>query len=161
MALLLIYSIELVLIITPSIMWRSAIIHLFTSDEEVVEIVTGLIPLLRLMTIGIASSAFNGITKQKYSLYLYRLYISCVAYLVLAMPMTYGLAFRTSLDLHGIWIGNCTGGLFYAIASLVNLCHVDWHVESRKGSKRAFSMATDLVEPLLEDIIDDCLINKC
>ncbi|OBZ68673.1 putative transporter C11D3.06 [Grifola frondosa] len=111
--------------------------YIFSDDDAVVHLVSKVMPLVASFQIadGLAGSC-GGVLRGQGRQHLGAIF-NLVAYYVLALPMGIALAFRTSLGLQGLWIGQVVA-LFivgmgeYAVVWL----GTDWDREVQQGIER-------------------------
>jgi MATE family multidrug resistance protein len=82
---------------------------LFTSDQDVIELVAGIMPLVAVMQLfdGMAAMAhglLRGIGRQHFGGY-----ANLLSYYLVALPISFGLAFGLNWRLEGLWIGVTIG----------------------------------------------------
>ncbi len=75
------------------------------------------------------------------------------------MPLAYVFAFKTNLDIYGIWLGLFSGVFTTSIIFLVTLHRIDWNLQATLARARALSdgMSTPMPTsetPSLESVID-------
>ncbi|EPQ52991.1 MOP flippase [Gloeophyllum trabeum ATCC 11539] len=116
---------------------RNVFGYIFSDDQAVVTLVSKVMPLVASFQVadGLAGSCggvLRGLGRQRVGAL-----FNFVAYYVLALPMGISLAFRTSLGLQGLWIGQVVG-LFIVGLGLYGVVWLktDWELEVRKGIER-------------------------
>lgn len=129
-------------LVTVLLIWRQELAGLFSSDEEITEVLSHLIPIMCVFLVSDASVAtaggiFRGIGKQKWILS-----INMFGSWILAMPVAGCLAFKTSLGIYGLWWGMSVGVLFSAFAcQFVLNWRIDWDSECSKAEQRLSFMS--------------------
>lgn len=111
------------------VLWslRNLLPGLFTNDREVEAIVSGVLPLLASFQFFDALAAccngmLRGLGRQEFGGYL-----QVFAYYVLALPVSFGLAFGAGWDLIGLWTGVSIGMAMVCVVELIYLNKVDWN----------------------------------
>jgi Na+-driven multidrug efflux pump len=97
------------------LIWREGIGHLFSSDDEVAEIVSTTIPTLCSKTWadgteGVTSGTFSTVGRQSW-----KFWTSLVEYCFIGLPLAFYFAFQTSLGVNGLWLANLILANCYAI----------------------------------------------
>lgn len=115
---------------------RSKFGYLFTSDDQVVELVSHIMPLCAVFQIadgisGICGGVIRGIGRQSFAAY-----INIISYYVIALPVGYYLSFVRDWDLAGLWIGLTLALFSVATCYLIYLSFVNWYDEVRKAQAR-------------------------
>lgn len=132
--------------------WREGIGHLFSSDDEVAEIVSTTIPILCSKTWadgtdGVTSGTFSAVGRQSWMFW-----TSLVEYCFIGLPLAFYFAFQMSIGVNGLWLANSILANCYAITCLLLLfCRIDWNRECQHTKRRmpTLDFADDLSEPLL------------
>ncbi|KAF7558732.1 hypothetical protein G7046_g5433 [Stylonectria norvegica] len=109
---------------------------LFTNDEDVIVIVAKVLPLVSVMQVfdGLASGAhgiLRGIGKQSIGGP-----ANLIAYYVISLPISLGLAFGLGLKLEGLWAGVTVGLIVVASIEYTYLFYVDWDGAAREAAAR-------------------------
>jgi MATE family multidrug resistance protein len=144
------------IVISLLLCWRIELGKLFSNDDEVSNVVSRLIPIMCVFLINDASVAtsggvFRGLGRQKWILR-----INLFGSWILAMPVAYCLAFKTNLEVYGLWWGMSVGVIFSAITCqyILNF-QVKWQRECRNAAERLssihFTDRSSSAEPLLHD----------
>eukprot|EP00804_Cyclotella_cryptica_P027763 CCRYP_009191-RA/>CCRYP_009191-RA protein AED:0.07 eAED:0.07 QI:1484/1/1/1/0/0/3/663/517 len=129
------------MVISVLLCWRIELGKLFSNDYQVSNVVSGLIPIMCVFLINDASVAtsggvFRGLGRQKWILS-----INLFGSWILAMPVAYCLAFKTSLEVYGLWWGMSVGVIFSAITCQFILNYqVKWQRECRNAAERLSSI---------------------
>lgn len=111
--------------------------YLFSDDEAVVALVSKVMPLVASFQVadGLAGSC-GGVLRGQGRQHLGAVF-NLVAYYVLALPMGVSLAFKTSLGLQGLWIGQVVALFIVGIGEYLTVwLGTDWDKEVRKGIER-------------------------
>mmetsp|Transcript_569 Transcript_569/g.1125 ORF Transcript_569/g.1125 Transcript_569/m.1125 type:complete len:526 (-) Transcript_569:64-1641(-) len=126
------------------ILWPCADIlaSVFSSDEEVVHLVSQLIPISCVFMMGDAIQAtnggvFRGLGRQKIVLWL-----NILGFWMLAVPIGAVLTFAVGLGVFGLWWGMVVGIYLSSIFGLWLLSRVDWDHEAKKTLKRLSTIAS-------------------
>ncbi|SAL94967.1 hypothetical protein [Absidia glauca] len=114
------------------IVTRSWFGYMFTSEEDVVERVSAILPLCALFQIadgaaGVSSGIIRGLGRQKVAAYL-----NVFAYYAVAAPIGYVLTFKLDWNLTGLWTGLTIALFLSAALQVIFLYIVDWHSEAKK-----------------------------
>jgi MATE family multidrug resistance protein len=111
--------------------------YLFTSDRQVAQLVTDVLPLVAVFVFadniaGVADGALNGLGKQHVGAW-----CNLASYYVFALPIGFWLCFRHSWALKGLWAA-LAGALIGAslIAVVILLCS-DWKKEAARAEERS------------------------
>ncbi|KAG1812869.1 MATE efflux family protein [Suillus subaureus] len=111
--------------------------YIFSDDEDVVRLVSKVMPLVASFQIadGLANSC-GGVLRGQGKQHLGAMF-NLVAYYILALPIGITLAFKTGLGLQGLWIGQVIG-LFTVGLSEYGMVWLgtSWDREIQKGIKR-------------------------
>ena len=105
---------------------RSVIPRLFTSDKEVIAIVSDVIPVMAAFQL-FDSLACNcngilrGLGRQEIGGY-----VQLIAYYGVAMPISIGTAFGTQWKLHGLWAGVATALFLVSLVEGILIYRIDW-----------------------------------
>lgn len=111
--------------------------YIFSDDEDVVRLVSKVMPLVASFQIadGLANSC-GGILRGQGRQHLGAMF-NLVAYYILALPIGITLAFKTGLGLHGLWIGQVIGLFTVGLSEYgVVWLGTNWDREIQKGIKR-------------------------
>lgn len=105
---------------------RGLLPTLFTDDAEVIDIVSGVLPLLAAFQFFDATAAccngmLRGLGRQEFGGYL-----QVFAYYVLALPVSFALAFGASWKLVGLWTGVSVAMALVVVVELIYLRYVNW-----------------------------------
>ncbi|OAP64907.1 hypothetical protein AYL99_00879 [Fonsecaea erecta] len=100
--------------------------HLFTSDPEVVRIVSDILPLCAAFQLFDALAAncngiLRGLGRQEFGGY-----VQLFCYYVFAMPISFGTAFGAGWGLWGLWTGVALALGLVALIEFVYLARTDW-----------------------------------
>ncbi|KAG2219286.1 hypothetical protein INT45_011301 [Circinella minor] len=116
---------------------RHSYSYLFTSDEEVAQAVSTVIPIFALsqtvnMFRALSTGVLQGLGRQKVTAI-----TSFISYFIISIPLCYVFAFTLRGGLFGLWAGQSVGYLVYTlIQTLYILLKVNWSVESQRAQKR-------------------------
>ncbi|KAG0698195.1 MATE efflux family protein [Suillus ampliporus] len=111
--------------------------YLFSDDEDVVRLVSKVMPLVASFQIadGLANSC-GGVLRGQGRQHLGAMF-NLVAYYILALPIGITLAFKTGLGLQGLWIGQVIGLFIVGLSEYgVVWLGTNWDREIQKGIKR-------------------------
>ncbi|KAI0311917.1 MOP flippase [Amylostereum chailletii] len=111
--------------------------YMFSDDDEVVGLVSKVIPLLASFQVadGLAGSC-GGVLRGQGRQHLGAMF-NIIAYYVLALPLGISMAFRYNLGLQGLWIGQVVALFIVGIAEYyVVWLGTDWEWEVQKGAER-------------------------
>ncbi|KAI8984097.1 mate-domain-containing protein [Mycotypha africana] len=118
------------------LLFRHVWAYLFTSDEEVVQIVTQMLPLVALFVVadnmaGVADGVLNGMGRQHVGAW-----CNLASYYLSALPIGLYLCFKCGWWLSGLWTA-LAGSMFVAAAVTVLVVLVaNWKKEAEKAEKR-------------------------
>ncbi|RGP80417.1 mate efflux family [Fusarium longipes] len=109
---------------------------LFTKDEDVIELVAAVMPIVSVMTVfdGIAAGAhglLRGIGKQSIGGP-----ANILSYYALSLPVSLTLAFGLGWKLDGLWIGVTCGTISVASIEYIYLFRTDWHKAAEEAAIR-------------------------
>ncbi|OAA61439.1 Multi antimicrobial extrusion protein [Cordyceps fumosorosea ARSEF 2679] len=109
---------------------------LFTNDEDVIALVAQVIPAVAVMQVfdGLSAGAhglLRGIGKQAIGGP-----INLVAYYLVSLPLSIGLAFGAGLKLEGLWIGVTAGLMIVSSIEYVYLWKTDWSKAADEAADR-------------------------
>jgi MATE family multidrug resistance protein len=109
---------------------------LFTNDEKVIAMAAELLPLIAFMQIfdslsAAANGLLRGIGKQAIGGP-----ANLVAYYVIALPISLGLAFGLDWKLQGLWTGVTVGLAIVSTFEFIYLSKVDWHQAANEAEDR-------------------------
>lgn len=115
---------------------RSLLPGLFTDDSEVIEIVSGLLPLLAASQFFDALAAccngmLRGLGRQEFGVYL-----QVFAYYILALPVSFVPAFGAGWGLIGLWTGVSIAMALVGFVELIYLSKVDWNRAVEEATAR-------------------------
>ncbi|KAG8221086.1 MOP flippase [Butyriboletus roseoflavus] len=108
--------------------------YLYSNDEDVVRLVSKVMPLVASFQIadGLANSC-GGVLRGQGRQHL-GAFFNIIAYYVLALPIGITLAFRQHIGLQGLWIGQVIGLFIVGISEYGVICFgTDWDDEVQKG----------------------------
>lgn len=111
--------------------------YIFSDDEDVVQLVSKVMPLVASFQIadGLANSC-GGVLRGQGRQHLGAMF-NLVAYYILALPIGITLAFKTNLGLQGLWIGQVIGLFTVGLSEYVVVwLGTSWDREIQKGIKR-------------------------
>ncbi|KAL1835522.1 hypothetical protein VTJ49DRAFT_6540 [Mycothermus thermophilus] len=109
---------------------------LFTTDQEVIELVARTLPVCAVMQIfdgmaAVSHGLLRGIGRQEFGGY-----ANLVCYYVVALPISFGLGFGLDWKLPGLWIGVTFGLLIVSLAEYWFMWRVDWNQVVREAEER-------------------------
>ena len=127
--------------------------YLFSDDEAVVKLVSKVMPLVASFQVAdglagscggvlrgqgkLSSHGFSSGTRTPSGRQHLGAVFNLVAYYVLALPMGVSLAFKTSLGLQGLWIGQVVALFIVGIGEYLTVwLWTDWDKEVREGIER-------------------------
>jgi MATE family multidrug resistance protein len=123
--------------------------HLFSSDDDVANLVSELIPISCAFMIGDSFQAttggvLRGLGRQKLVLWL-----NLLGFWVLAVPIGAILAFAVDLGVFGLWWGMVIGIYLSAFIGLWSLRRVNWEHEAKKTLKRLSTIVStrQIIDP--------------
>lgn len=110
--------------------------HLFTSDQDVIEIVSTVLPLCAAFQLFDALAAccngiLRGLGRQEFGGY-----VQLFCYYVIAMPISFGTAFGIGWGLLGLWTGVAIALGLVAIIEFIYLSRTDWQRSVDEASAR-------------------------
>nr|AHH83753.1 multidrug and toxic extrusion transporter [Vaccinium corymbosum] len=118
------------------LVFRVGLSELFTSDEEVIEAVSNLTPLLAISVFlngvqpilsGVAiGSGWQGLVA----------YVNLTTYYIIGLPIGCVLGFKTSLGAAGIWWGMIIGVILQTATLIVITARTNWNAEAAKAIDR-------------------------
>ncbi|XP_065880119.1 protein DETOXIFICATION 41-like [Euphorbia lathyris] len=125
---------------------RVGLSQLFTTDSEVIEAVSNLIPLLAISVFlngiqpilsGVAiGSGWQGVVA----------YVNLTTYYIIGLPIGCVLGFKTNLGVEGIWWGIILGVLFQTITLIFLTARTNWDFEVQKTVQRLKDSAREQLE---------------
>ncbi|KAF4962336.1 hypothetical protein FSARC_9579 [Fusarium sarcochroum] len=109
---------------------------LFTKDDDVIELVATVMPIVSVMQIfdGLAAGAhglLRGIGKQSIGGP-----ANIISYYALSLPVSLALAFGLDWKLSGLWAGVTVGGISVALIEYIYLLRTDWHKAAEEAALR-------------------------
>ncbi|CAO0798304.1 unnamed protein product [Mucor circinelloides] len=115
---------------------RSKFGFLFTSDEDVVQLVSKIMPLCAMFQIadglsGVCGGVIRGLGRQSFAAW-----VNLFSYYVVALPLGYYLTFVLDWDLNGLWIALTLALFLVASSSLIFLSFINWESEVNKAQER-------------------------
>ncbi|KAF8888113.1 MOP flippase [Infundibulicybe gibba] len=127
------------IVMTIMILIKDVYGYMFSDDEEVVMLVSKVMPLVASFQVadGLAGSC-GGVLRGQGRQHLGAVF-NLVAYYVLALPIGITLAFhsRTNLGLQGLWVGQVVGLFLVGIGEYgVVWLGTDWEMEIKRGAER-------------------------
>ncbi|KAG1823134.1 MATE efflux family protein [Suillus variegatus] len=111
--------------------------YIFSDDEDVVQLVSRVMPLVASFQIADAlANSCGGVLRGQGKQHLGAVF-NLVAYYILALPIGITLAFKTDLGLQGLWIGQVIGLFTVGLSEYgVVWLGTNWDREIQKGIKR-------------------------
>ncbi|KAH7837226.1 hypothetical protein Vadar_011339 [Vaccinium darrowii] len=123
------------------LVFRVGLSELFTSDEEVIEAVSNLTPLLAISVFlngvqpilsGVAiGSGWQGLVA----------YVNLATYYIIGLPIGCVLGFKTSLGAAGIWWGMIIGVILQTATLIFITARTNWNAEAAKAIDRLKKLA--------------------
>ncbi|KAK3112594.1 hypothetical protein LTR53_010965 [Teratosphaeriaceae sp. CCFEE 6253] len=115
---------------------RFRIPQLFTNDRDVIDLAAKVLPINAAFQLVDSLAAqmnglLRGIGKQEVGGY-----IGLVAYYVIGMPISFGLAFGLDLKLYGLWAGPAIALGIVALSEGIFLSRTSWHKAAEEAAKR-------------------------
>ncbi|KAM0393932.1 hypothetical protein ACHAQC_005660 [Fusarium culmorum] len=109
---------------------------LFTKDDDVIELVAAVMPIVSVMQVfdGLAAGAhglLRGIGKQSIGGP-----ANILSYYALSLPVSLALAFGLGWKLEGLWIGVTCGTISVASIEYIYLLRTDWHKAAEEAAVR-------------------------
>ncbi|KAI8336801.1 mate-domain-containing protein [Chlamydoabsidia padenii] len=116
--------------------------YLFTDDEDVVQAVFELLPVVAVFIFGdnvagIADGLLNGQGRQHVGAW-----FNLAAYYVTSLPLGFFLCFQMEWGLQGIWVALMISLLVVAVATVVVVLRSDWYQESINAKNRSNEEST-------------------
>ncbi|KAM0752386.1 putative MATE efflux family protein subfamily [Meredithblackwellia eburnea MCA 4105] len=124
------------LVLTALMISRNKFGYLFSDEDDTVALVAHVLPYVAAFQIadGWAQSCggvLRGMGKQNVGAA-----VNLVAYYLLALPLGIALAFKTSLGLAGLWIGQCVALFLVGIGEYILVILTKWEVEVDRSQAR-------------------------
>ncbi|KAF5665021.1 ethionine resistance [Fusarium circinatum] len=109
---------------------------LFTKDDDVIDLVAAVMPIVSVMQVfdGLAAGAhglLRGIGKQSIGGP-----ANIIAYYALSLPCSLALAFGLDWKLKGLWLGVTVGTMSVASIEYIYLLRTDWHKAAEEAALR-------------------------
>ncbi|KAH7222138.1 tyrosyl-DNA phosphodiesterase-domain-containing protein [Fusarium oxysporum] len=109
---------------------------LFTKDDDVIDLVAAVMPIVSVMQVfdGLAAGAhglLRGIGKQSIGGP-----ANIIAYYALSLPCSLALAFGLDWKLSGLWLGVTVGTMSVASIEYIYLFRTDWHKAAEEAALR-------------------------
>jgi multidrug resistance protein, MATE family len=111
--------------------------RLFTSDPEVIKLVSDILPLCAAFQLfdalaALCNGTLRGLGRQHFGGY-----VQLFCYYVIAMPISMGTAFGLGWGLWGLWTGVALALGLVALIEFVYLGRTDWELSVREARDRA------------------------
>lgn len=122
-------SFSLVIAVTNAVVLyvlRYDIGSLFSSDEEVLEVVAAVFPMCAFMQIFDATGAVGGGLLRGQGRQHIGGYLNLFFYYIVGLPLSFFLAFTLDLKLYGLWAGITVGLALISIGQAYAVFQVDW-----------------------------------
>lgn len=108
----------------------------FTTDEDIVALVTSLLPYLCLYVFvdalqSIAAGVLRGCGLQSFGAY-----CNLVSYYCVGIPLGLYLAFSRGHGLYGLWMGNSVANICQCLSVVTMCCRLDWQEEAHLAQVR-------------------------
>jgi MATE family multidrug resistance protein len=118
--------------------------YLFTDDEQVVALVSKVIPIVAVFIFGdnvagIADGVLNGQGRQHVGAW-----FNLAAYYLSSLPLGFFLCFSRGWGLQGIWFGLMISLLAVAVATVMVVLRSDWNLETINAKNRSSQETKDL-----------------
>lgn len=118
-------------------LFRQRWAYLFTEDEQVVQMVSEVLPVVAVFIFGdnvagISDGVLNGQGRQHVGAW-----FNLAAYYVVSLPLGFFLCFRLNWGLQGIWVALMVSLLVVAVATVVVVLRSNWDQESLKARNRS------------------------
>ncbi|KAL2267675.1 hypothetical protein VTJ83DRAFT_4952 [Remersonia thermophila] len=115
---------------------RYHIPRLFTTDQEVIELVARTLPVCAVMQIfdgmaAVSHGLLRGLGRQEFGGY-----ANLVCYYLVALPISFGLGFGLDWKLPGLWMGVTFGLLIVSLAEYWFMWRVDWNEVVKEAEER-------------------------
>ncbi|CAG9937141.1 unnamed protein product [Clonostachys rosea f. rosea IK726] len=109
---------------------------LLTKDPEVIELVAHVLPVVAVMQVfdGVSAGAhgiLRGIGRQSIGGP-----ANIIAYYVISLPISLGLAFGLGWQLQGMWLGVTVGLIVVSLIEYTYLLNTNWHSAAREAQSR-------------------------
>ncbi|KXX77941.1 Ethionine resistance-conferring protein 1 [Madurella mycetomatis] len=122
--------------VTMLAVFRYHIPLLFTQDREVIELVAQTLPVCAVMQLfdgmaAVSHGLLRGIGRQEFGGY-----ANLVCYYLVALPISFGLAFGLGWELTGLWVGVTFGLLLVSLVEYWFTWRVDWHQAAKEAEHR-------------------------
>lgn len=132
---------------------RSKFGYLFTSDDNVVQLVSKIMPLCAMFQIadglaGVCGGVVRGMGRQSFAAW-----INLISYYVIALPLGYYLTFVMDWGLSGLWLSLTLALFLVASSTLIFLYLSDWDAEVRKTQNRVKEDENKILEDTQSVII--------
>ncbi|KAI8899250.1 mate-domain-containing protein [Globomyces pollinis-pini] len=110
--------------------------YLFTSDPQVVQLVSDVFPLAALYQLSDNTGAIGGAAMRGCGLQKYGAIINLTGYYIIGLPVGLFLTFYNGMGLFGLWLGLTLGLLFVSTAQVIILFRMDWDYQAEVAAKR-------------------------
>ncbi|KAI9354998.1 mate-domain-containing protein [Pilaira anomala] len=119
------------------LMFRKTWAFIFTSDSEVVQIVSDVLPLVALFVFadniaGVADGVLNGMGRQHVGAW-----CNLVSYYFSALPIGFWLCFRREWGLAGLWVALAGTLIVACLLTVIILLCSNWKKEAHKAEERS------------------------
>ncbi|GMF67799.1 unnamed protein product [[Candida] boidinii] len=118
---------------------RFSIPNLFTNDDEVKEILSGILPLIAVIQGFDALNATTGGCLRGMALQKIGGYVNLLCYYLIGLPLSFLLAFKTPLKLFGLWVGSGMALLFIGAIQTYVIFNANWKKLSDEAIARSNS----------------------
>jgi MATE family multidrug resistance protein len=110
--------------------------YLFTSDDDVVQLVAKIMPILALFQIadglaGVCGGIIRGMGRQSFAAW-----VNIISYYAIATPVGYCLTFVLDWDLFGLWTGLTLALFLVSAGQVIYLLAADWNAEVARAQSR-------------------------
>ncbi|GME72193.1 unnamed protein product [[Candida] boidinii] len=118
---------------------RYSIPNLFTNDDQVKEILSGILPLIAVIQSFDALNATTGGCLRGMALQKIAGYVNLLCYYLIGLPLSFILAFKTSMKLFGLWVGSGIALLFIGAIQTYVIFNANWRKLSDEAISRSNS----------------------
>lgn len=116
--------------------FRYQIPRLFTPDPEVIDLVANVLPIVAVMQLfdgmaAVSHGLLRGIGRQEFGGY-----ANLAIYYIVAVPISFGLAFGLGWELKGLWLGVTIGLCLVGVVEYVFIYMSDWNLIVKEAETR-------------------------
>ncbi|EGG13112.1 uncharacterized protein MELLADRAFT_73831 [Melampsora larici-populina 98AG31] len=120
----------------------------FTKDDEVIRLVTDVLPYVAAFQIADGWAQSCGGTLRGVGLQHVGAIVNIIAYYLIALPLGIALAFWASMGLPGLWLGQCVALFLVGITEFTIIKSIKWADEVDRAVERLGSEALDIAPSL-------------